>query len=215
MATTVYLVRHGETDDNVSGVPQGLRDVPLNARGREQAQAVARWFEGRPLAAVIASPLSRSLDVAHAIAAVGAVTAETDERLVEFDQGDLDGMPIVEVRERYPEFIARWRDEDPTDLRMPGGETYGEVQARMVAAIEAAAAAYQDSAVALVSHNLAIKAALCHALGAPLAGFRKLRVDLASVSVLEVSPGRWWRVTLMNERCHMADEGAVWEAVGR
>lgn len=215
MPSTIYLVRHGETDDNVSGVPQGLRDVPPNARGREQALAVARWFDGRELAAIVSSPLVRTLEVARAIAAGRDLEVETDARLVEFDQGDLDGMPIAEIREQYPDFIQRWRDEDPTDLRMPGGETYGEVQARMVTAIEEAAAAHAGDSVAVVSHNLAIKSALCHALGVPLAGFRRLRTDLAAVSILEVEPGRWWRVSLMNEHCHIADEGAVWETVGR
>jgi broad specificity phosphatase PhoE len=215
MPATIYLVRHGETDDNVSGVPQGLRDVPLNALGRAQADAVARWFDGRTLDAVVSSPLSRTLDVARAIAARCQTELETDARLVEFDQGDLDGLPIAEVRERYPEFIARWRDEDPADLRMPGGETYGEVQARIVAAIEDASSLHAAESVAIVSHNLAIKSALCHALGVPLAAFRRIRVDLASVSMLEVDPGRWWRVSLLNERCHVADEGAVWESVGR
>jgi len=215
MPATIYLVRHGETDDNVSGVPQGLRDVPPNERGREQAQAVARWFAPRQLAAITSSPLIRTLEVAQAIAAGREMDVETDARLVEFDQGDLDGMPIADIREQYPDFIKRWRDEDPTDLRMPGGETYGEVQVRMVAAIEDAAAQHSDAGVAIVSHNLAIKSALCHALGAPLGGFRRIRTDLAAVSILEVEPGRWWRVSLMNERCHVADEGAFWESAGR
>ena len=215
MPATIYLVRHGETDDNVSGVPQGLRDVPPNARGREQTRAVARWFEGRELAAIVASPLTRALEVGRAIAAGRDIEVQTDDRLVEFDQGELDGLPIAEIRERYPEFIRRWRDEDPTDLRMPGGETYGEVQARMVAAIEEAAAAHEGEAVAIVSHNLAIKSALCHGLGVPLAGFRRIRTDLAAVSVIEVEPGGWWRVSLMNERCHVEDEGAFWETAAR
>ncbi len=215
MPATIYLVRHGETDDNVSGVPQGLRDVPPNARGREQAQAVARWFEGRDLAAVVSSPLTRTLEVARAIATGRDLEVQTDERLVEFDQGDLDGLPIAEIRDRYPDFIQRWRDEDPTDLRMPGGETYGEVQERMVGAIEDVAARHPDAAAAVVSHNLAIKSALCHALSVPLAGFRRIRTDLAAVSILEVEPGRWWRVSLMNERCHVAGETSFWETAGQ
>ena len=215
MPTTIYLVRHGETDDNVSGVPQGLRDVLPNERGRAQERAVAQWFEDRELAAIVSSPLTRALNMARAIAADRALEVETDERLVEFDQGDLDGLPIDEIRERFPDFIQRWRDEDPTDLRMPGGETYGEVQARMVAAVDEAAATHGGEAVAIVSHNLAIKSVLCHALGVPLAGFRRIRTDLASVSVLDIEPGRWWRVSLMNERCHVEDEGAFWETAAR
>ena len=215
MVTTIYLVRQGETDDNARGVPQGLRDVPLNARGRAQAEAVARWFDGRELAAIVSSPLSRTLDVATALASGQGLEVRTDDRLVEFDQGDLDGLPIAEVRERYPDFIERWRSDDPTDLRMPGGETYGEVQRRMVDAIEAAAAAHLDEAVAIVSHNLAIKSVLCHAMEIPLAGFRRIRTDLAAVSILEVVPGRWWRVSLMNEQCHLPDRVPSGESTPR
>ena len=206
MVTTVYLVRHGETDDNARNVPQGLRDVPLNAHGHAQAAAVARWFQGRAITAIGSSPLSRALDVAEAIASGRGIEVQRDERLVEFDQGELDGMPLPEVRERFPEFIERWRTEDPVDLRMPGGETYGEVQRRVVDAIEAFAVSAADGAVVLVSHNLTIKAALCHALDVPLASFRRIRTDLAAVSRLEIEPGRWWRVSLMNEQCHITDE---------
>ena len=96
MSATIYLVRHGETDDNVSGVPQGLRDVPPNARGREQAEAVARWFDGREIASIISSPMTRTLEVARAIATGRAIEIETDERLVEFDQGDYGGESATE-----------------------------------------------------------------------------------------------------------------------
>ena len=57
MAVTLYLVRHGETEDNALGIPQGLRDVPLNNRGRFQAEAVAGWFRSRDLTALISSLL--------------------------------------------------------------------------------------------------------------------------------------------------------------
>jgi broad specificity phosphatase PhoE len=211
MPTTIYLVRHGETDDNVAGVPQGHRDVPINDRGRAQVRAVVAWFQHRPLDAVRSSPLRRALDLAEPLAAAHALQVQADPRLVEFDQGQLDGLPIEQIRTRFPDFIEQWLEGDPTNLRMPGGETYAEVQARMVEAIEDAATAHPNAAVALVSHNLAIKAALCHAMGAPLAGFRHLRTDLASVSILDVEPTRWWRVTLMNERCHVTNEGASWE----
>ena len=205
MPATLYLVRHGETDDNVSGVPQGRRDVPLNAVGRAQTVAVATWFGERPLAAVAASPASRARAAAELVAEPRGLTVEVDQRLAEFDQGELDGLTPEEMRERYADFLVRWRGEDPTDLRMPGGETFGEVQARMVAACEELAARHPGAAVAVASHNLALKAALCHALGAPLSAFRRIRIDLASVTTVDIEPGEWWRVSTLNERCHVAE----------
>lgn len=206
MAVTLYLVRHGETDDNARGVPQGLRDVPLNERGRFQAEAVAQWFRSRELTALISSPLSRTRDVARAIGTAKDIEIQEDVRLVEFDQGDLDGMPIPEARKRYPDFIERWHTDDPTNLRMPGGETYGEVQARMVEIIEEIVGKNPNGSVAMVTHNLAIKAALCHGFDVPLSVFRRIRIDLAAISIVEVEPGHRWRVSLMNERCHVDSE---------
>ena len=204
MTTTLYLIRHGETDDNARGVSQGRRDVPLNARGRAQAAAVAAWFDGRPLTHVVRSPSSRAWDVAEAIGAARGLTPAEDERLAEFDQGELDGLPLEEMRTRYADFLEQWRNDDPTDLRMPGGETFGEVQRRVVDACEEIAAANLDGAVAVVSHNFALRAALCHALDVPLSNFRRFRTDLASVSIVTVEPGEWWRVEGLNEQCHIS-----------
>lgn len=207
MTVTLYLIRHGETDDNARGVSQGRRDVPLNARGRAQAAAVAAWFEGREVTQIVSSPASRARDVAEAIGAARGLTVAEDERLAEFDQGELDGLPLEEMRERYRDFLEQWRSDDPTDLRMPGGETFGEVQARVVAACEEIASANLDGAVAVVSHNFTLRAALCHALAVPLANFRRFRTDLASISTVTVEPGEWWRVEGLNEQCHVSDEG--------
>lgn len=55
---TLYLVRHGETDGNVKRWYQGATDIPLNARGREQAEALGRYFQDFPFQAIYSSPLS-------------------------------------------------------------------------------------------------------------------------------------------------------------
>jgi broad specificity phosphatase PhoE len=205
MTVTLYLIRHGETDDNARGVSQGRRDVPLNARGRAEAAAVAAWFEGRPLTQLVSSPSSRARDVAEAVGTPRGLTPIEDERLAEFDQGELDGLSLAQMRERYADFLKRWRNDDPTGLRMPGGETFGEVQRRVVSACEELAAANPDGAVAVVSHNFTLRAALCHALEVPLSNFRRFRTDLASVSVVTVESGEWWRVEGLNEQCHVAN----------
>ena len=203
MTTRLLLVRHGETDGNAAGRAQGRRDVALNATGRRQASARAETLRARPLAAVVASPSTRCVETATAIAAPHGLTVRTDARLQELDQGTLDGLTMEEMRAEAADFLRRWRIEDPTDLRMPGGETLGEAQARMVDACRDVARLFPDTEVAIVSHNLALKALLCHALGVSLAGFRHLQIDLASLSVVDVGPDGVWTVIGINERCRV------------
>lgn len=64
----LYIIRHGQTDWNVAGKIQGRRDIPLNAQGRLQAQALAAGMAKRPVTAVFSSPQRRALETAQAIA---------------------------------------------------------------------------------------------------------------------------------------------------
>lgn len=209
MTLRLFLVRHGQTDGNAEGRSQGRRDIPLNVLGQRQAAAVGERFCPRPLVAVIASPLARSRATAEAIAAPHGLTVDFDARLAELDHGILDGLTGEELRRDYADFLAQWRDGDPADLAMPGGESMRDAQQRMVEAIEAIAErwAFADRAdVAVVSHNLATRAFLCHALGVPIATFRRLRHDLAAFAELERLDDGDWLVVRLNEQCHLPGE---------
>ena len=134
-----------------------------------------------------------------------------DERLHELDHGDLDGRTIEDIRAEHGEFIERWRDEDIAELRFPGGETMGEAQERMLAALDEIAERNAECDVAVVSHNLALKSLLAHALGVPLTAARRFEIGLASLSVVELRPGQdgalpGWSVVTLNERCHLPDD---------
>jgi broad specificity phosphatase PhoE len=177
--------------------------------------------------AVYASDLLRAADTAAAIAAPHGLEVVRDARLREVDQGLLDGLSGEEMRNGHAEFIERWRNEDPRDLRIPGGETLGEAQARMVEMIEEIAAAErarddggapveatgasprhlggidERPAVVVVSHNLALRVLLCHALRVPIASFRRFQHGVASLAEVEVRADAPWTVMRLNERCHL------------
>ncbi|MFN3656542.1 MAG: histidine phosphatase family protein [Pseudolabrys sp.] len=138
---TVYYVRHGETDWNVAGRLQGRRDVPLNARGREQAgycggilrDLFAR--EGRDPASLhyVSSPLARARQtMALMRAALGLAPDDfaTSAHLAEIDFGDWEGMTIAELRLRDPQGIAA-REHDKWGFLPPRGESYEMVARRM------------------------------------------------------------------------------------
>jgi uncharacterized phosphatase len=146
----LYLVRHGETDWNRARRIQGLTDIPLNDTGREQARLTGTLLTRRPIARVVASPLSRARETAEIIAReLGLPEPELQEALVERNYGDAEGLSFHEVDVRFSR-----------DVEVPGRETREEVTARVVPALQALAAAHPGESLVVVSHGGAIRAAL-------------------------------------------------------
>ncbi len=138
---TVYYIRHGETEWNVAGRLQGRRDVPLNARGREQAAHCGRVLrdlfarDGRDPAALdyVSSPLIRAretLALAREALGLPAEGYRLEERLSEISFGDWEGCTIAQLKTRDPQGIAA-REHDKYRFVPPNGESYEAVTARM------------------------------------------------------------------------------------
>ena len=198
----LILVRHGETDSNKASLALGRDDVELNETGRWQAQRVAEALEGEPIVAVYSSPLRRALDTARAIAERHRLTVRVDEGLIEMDIGEMEGLTFQQVRERYPQFLQLWLGGRAAYEPMPGGERLLDVQERAWQALERICAASSQETVAVVTHNFVLLTILCRVLGLELADFRRLRYNVAAVSVLQVQNGRM-TVLGLNDTCHL------------
>ena len=148
------LVRHGRTDANARGLLLGRADPPLSDEGRRQADALAAKIPAN--ARVIASPLRRAVETASAFGR----TVEIDERWIELDYGELDGVRVDDV----PEAVWRaWR-ADPAFVP-PGGESLVALGTRVRAACDELAPDAREREVVVVSHVSPIKAAIAWALG--------------------------------------------------
>lgn len=146
----LYLVRHGETDWNAQRRIQGRTDIPLNDRGREQARRAGELLSRRTWDAVITSPLARAAETGAIIAAeLGLPAPETDDRLVERDYGEAEGLDISEVDRRFPP------GTDPV-----GRETPEEVATRAMAALVDIAEAHPGQSVIVVAHGGLIRQVL-------------------------------------------------------
>ena len=121
-----------------------------------------------------------------------------DPRLAELDHGELDGLTGTELRSRYPELMETWRGPNGPALVLPGGESLEETQQRMVAAVTTIGDAHPNEQVVVVSHNLALRALLCEAIGAPLTAVRRLRLELCSLAIVELRPSELWTVVTIN-----------------
>lgn len=199
----VILVRHGETDSNKASLALGRDDIELNETGRWQAQRVAETLQSQPIAAVYSSPLRRALETARAIAERHQLAVQIDEGLIEMDIGEMEGLTFQQVRERYPQFLQLWLGGRAAYEPMPGGgERLLDVQERAWRSLESICAARPQDMVAVVTHNFVLLTILCRVLGLELADFRRLRHNIAAVSVLQVQDGRM-TVLGLNDTCHL------------
>jgi len=195
----VLLIRHGGTAWNREEVFRGRADVPLSERGREQARLVAQALKERPIEALYSSPLSRARDTAQPLAEALGLGVVVDERLVDMSFGEWEGLPRTEVEKEDPERYELWLKASER-FRAPAGESLAEVAARAWPAVDELAERHRVCAV--VSHRVVCKVLLCEALGSGAAGFWRVRVDTASVSVLERGE-HGWVVTRVNDRHHL------------
>lgn len=165
--TRIFLLRHGETDWNANGTLQGSTDIPLNARGLEQAEAAAAALAPRlgGEARIIASPLSRARATAEALARVIGAEVHLDERLVERHYGVWEGMSHGEIDEGFPEERARWhRGEEPL---VDGYEGHDSVAERMGACLREHSAGAPGGSIVFVSHGSALRVGIGVLLGLP------------------------------------------------
>jgi probable phosphomutase (TIGR03848 family) len=191
--TTVLLIRHGRTKANADGVLAGWTPgVSLDEKGQEQARALGQRLVGLSLAAVVSSPLERTMETADLMleAAGLEVPRHVDERVGECRYGDWTGVPLKTLAKD-----PMWKvvQSHPSAAVFPGpeGESMAAMQARAVGAVRDWNARLGDDAVyAVVSHGDVIKAILADAMGTHLDQFQRLVVDPASVSIVTYTPTR-------------------------
>jgi probable phosphoglycerate mutase len=129
-----------------------------------------------------------------------------DEGLIEMEIGETEGLTFQQVRERYPQFLQLWLGGRAAYEPMPGGERLVDVQERAWQALERICAAWSQETVAVVTHNFVLLTVLCRVLGLELADFRRLRHNVAAVSMLQVQDGRM-TVLGLNDTCHLEAAG--------
>lgn len=154
----LIVVRHGRTALNAQGRLQGRVDVELDDVGRRQAAAIAAALHRQvgDVALVVASPLMRARQTAEAFGA----EVRVDERWIELDYGELDGLPVGEVSN---DTWRRWR-EDPT-FAPEGGESHRDLHRRVRHACADLAELARQRHVVVVTHVSPIKAAATWAMG--------------------------------------------------
>jgi len=194
----LLIARHGQSLWNEHRRFQGATDVGLSALGIKQARALGRAVRGRRLAAAYVSPMQRALDTARIALADTTVPIVPIEELRELSLGDWEGCTVDEIRGREGDPYLRWV-RAPVDCPPPGSEALHEVSGRVVRAIDRIAAAHPNGDdVLVVAHGGVISVYACHLLGCSLNTLWRLKIDNASLTVVEPP-----RVVTLNDTSHL------------
>lgn len=191
----LIIVRHGRTEANAAGLLLGRLDPALDAEGRRQAAAVAATLDRADR--IICSPLQRTRETAELIAASTGAALELDDRWIELDYGEFDGVPLVDIP---LETWATWRRD--ASFCPPGGESLVALSERVQGALADLAAEAVDRDVVVVSHVSPIKAAVVWALGVD--EDVTWRMFLAPASITRIETQRGPVLQTFNETAHLA-----------
>jgi len=186
--TILLLIRHGENDYVKTGRMAGqLPGVHLNEYGQQQACELAEALAQAPIKAIYASPLERAQETAAPLAEKLGLTVNVRPGLLEAGIGDWTGMELKAARK-----LPEWKtvQNAPSRFRFPGGESFVEIQTRLVKEIESIAKEHKgNELVACISHADPIKLVVAYYLGMPLDHFQRLGCDTASVTMLMLGEG--------------------------
>ena len=176
------MVRHGQTPTTGAVLPGRAKGLHLGDKGIEQASVAGERIGalGR-IKAVYASPMERTQETAAPIAKACGLRVRTHKGLIECDFGEWTGKKLANLRK-----LPEWRTVQryPSGFRFPKGESFGEMQTRMVDAIGELVAKHPGEAIVAVSHADTIKAAVASAMGTHLDLFQRIVVSPCSVTAI-------------------------------
>ena len=185
--TLVLLVRHGTTPTTGKVLPGRARRLHLSDHGREQAERAAeRIGELGKVQAVYASPLERARETAAPIGRAVHKPVRIERGLLECDFGQWTGASLKRLMKK-PEWSTVQRT--PSAFRFPDGESFLEMQTRIIDAVDTIRRRHPGKTVVCVSHADPIKAYVAHAMGTPLDLFQRIVISTCSVTAVLVGDG--------------------------
>ena len=208
MVTTLYLIRHGETEGSETKRYKGSIDVPLSENGIAQVKKTSAFVADHVrntacsrhmsylsdihgtspaadmLKAVYTSDLGRAIKSGEIVAAPHGVVPVQVTELRERNFGIWEGMSFTEIKEQYPDEFNDWAG-NPLKYSPVGGESTLEVKERVVSALERILSGHAGDSISIIAHGGVNRIMLCHILGMPFENIFRIEQDYAAVNVIE------------------------------
>ncbi|MEW6686255.1 MAG: histidine phosphatase family protein [Candidatus Edwardsbacteria bacterium] len=201
MVTTLYLIRHGETEGADAPSYKGTIDVPLSENGMKQMKLVARYIVQHysklnnielsnrigpsKLSAVYCSDLSRAVRSAEIIAEPHGLIPVIITEIRERNFGIWEGMAFTEIKEKYPTEFESWTN-NPLKYSPIGGESTLAIKERVMEGLDRILNNHHGENIAVVSHGGVNRIILCHFLGMPLENIFRIEQDYGALNIIEL-----------------------------
>lgn len=189
--TRLVIVRHGETAWNAEHRVQGQLDVPLNAFGRQQAQAVARILGQEKFHALYCSDLGRTRETMAPTAAALGMDVTYDAGLRERHYGMFQTHTYADVKVKYAAEYARFAARDP-DFDFGSGESLRAFYRRAVDCVAGIARRHPDQDVLIVTHGGVLEMVYREVMGLTMSQPREFGIPNCGINRLVA--GTPWRV---------------------
>jgi probable phosphoglycerate mutase len=186
---SLYLVRHGQTEESLNNRFSGRIDPPLNATGLAMAEALAARYGRERWAEIVASPMQRTQQTAAPTARAAGVPVRSDDGLLEIAYGEWEGRAEADVEREDAARFAAW-SAHPGRVAPPGGESGDQIAVRVCAAVERIRARHPDGGkVLVVSHKATLRVLVCALLGIDVDCFRtRIAQKVCAVSIIDWKP---------------------------
>jgi broad specificity phosphatase PhoE len=199
----LLLVRHGETTQNSSQRYWGKTDVGLGVQGVYQAERLRGRLASEKIDFAYSSQLMRTVTTAEIVVSKHDIKVIQCPQLNEIDFGDMEGLNFGEINDKYPEITRMWKEREP-DLTYPNGESLYQMDNRVGEFRELLNQHLENETVLIVAHSGILRTLICQLLGLDMVHRWNLRLDLASLSIVETYP-ETAILSLFNDTAHLAE----------
>lgn len=199
----VYIARHGETIWNHDQKTQGTKDVSLNGMGLSQSHSLSTRLEKEPISKIFCSDLKRAYETAALVGEKMRIAPVPDASLREVCFGDWEGLMLKEIESKFPGELDNWR-LDHSFCPSGSGESISSVVTRLQLFLSRHFCLANQSleSILVVCHAFTAKVLIALLLKLDISFIWKMRIDNASLNILDIQPQRQVIVTL-NDVSHL------------
>ena len=206
MKTTLYMVRHCESEGNACRRSHAQFDGIVTRKGLLQSEALAKRFADVPVTAIYSSDAFRSRVTAEPLAKAKGLPVQLRTLLREYTIGVWEGVSIARSARQNPELYAIWT-ATPYDHKIPGADQFSTVAERGCEAIARIAKENPGGVVVAITHSCMLNCTLTRLLGQPISDYSKIKSgDNTAVTRLDVDENGKVEVVYINDDSHLPPE---------